>query len=79
MKNAVSWDVTPCGSCKNRRPSETSVFTRATRCNIQEDSILPLLTFFWIGSSVFVALENKFIQIVFIGDIVYSGCGLVGY
>jgi hypothetical protein len=31
MKNAVFWDVTPCGSCKNRRSSETSVLTRATR------------------------------------------------
>jgi hypothetical protein len=24
LKNAVFWDVTPCGSCENRRSSETS-------------------------------------------------------
>jgi hypothetical protein len=23
LKNAVFWDVTPCGSCKNRRIGET--------------------------------------------------------
>jgi hypothetical protein len=32
MKNAVFWDVTPCGSCKNRRFGELSVsFIRVTR------------------------------------------------
>jgi hypothetical protein len=54
MKNGVFWDVTPCGSCKNRRfggnkrhPDEggakfpeTSVLTRATWRNIPEHSIL---------------------------------------
>jgi hypothetical protein len=28
MKNAAFWDVTPCGSCKNRRFGGTSVLTR---------------------------------------------------
>jgi hypothetical protein len=53
MKNGVFWDVPPCGSCKNRRSqifvtlmkealsySETSVLTRGTRRNIQDDTIL---------------------------------------
>jgi hypothetical protein len=73
LKNAVFWDITPCGFCTNRRlggnyPTmirvtrigeqgtklavtitllmksihsfETSVLTRATRSDIQEDDIL---------------------------------------
>jgi hypothetical protein len=55
MKNAIFWDVTPCGSCKNLQrasvailvtlmmeaihSSETSVLIRATLRNIPEDSI----------------------------------------
>jgi hypothetical protein len=53
MRNAVFWDVTPCGSCKNGRSpilftlimealrsSETSVLTGATQRNILEEGIL---------------------------------------
>jgi hypothetical protein len=54
MKNGVFWDVTPCGSCKNRRfggtyealsSSETLVLTRATQRNILDDTILDLFSF----------------------------------
>jgi hypothetical protein len=32
MKNAVFWDVTPCGCCKNRRSEELSAsFMKVTR------------------------------------------------
>jgi hypothetical protein len=40
MKNAVIWDVAPCGSLKNRRFGGTSVLTRVTWRNIPEDGIL---------------------------------------
>jgi hypothetical protein len=40
MKNAVFWDVAPCGSCKNLPSSETSVLRRATLRNISEYDIL---------------------------------------
>jgi hypothetical protein len=33
-KNAIFWDVAPCGSCKNRRLGGTSVLSRATLRNI---------------------------------------------
>jgi hypothetical protein len=37
MKNGVFWDVTLCSSCKD--PSRNRL-TRATWCNIPEDTIL---------------------------------------
>jgi hypothetical protein len=46
MKNAVYWDVTQCGYCKNRISSKTSVLTRATKRNITVDGNLqPILIF----------------------------------
>jgi hypothetical protein len=40
IKNVIFWDVMSCGSCKNRRFRGTLVLTRATWCNIPEDSLL---------------------------------------
>jgi hypothetical protein len=40
MKNSIVWDVTPRGSCKDRRSSESSGFTRTTRRHIPQDGIL---------------------------------------
>jgi hypothetical protein len=40
LKNAVFWHVTPCGSCENRRCSETPVLTRTTQRQNPEDGIL---------------------------------------
>jgi hypothetical protein len=54
MNNAVFWDVTTCGSCKNRgsgpilvtlmmealRSFDSLVLTRATRHKIPEDDII---------------------------------------
>jgi hypothetical protein len=40
MKNGVFWDVTPRGSCNNRRFGGMSVFPKATWHNILEDGIL---------------------------------------
>jgi hypothetical protein len=39
-KNAAFWDVTPCGSCKNRHFGGTSVLITAPLRKIPEDSIL---------------------------------------
>jgi hypothetical protein len=39
MKNAIFWDVMPCGSCKNQHFEGRSVFIRATGRNNPEDSI----------------------------------------
>jgi hypothetical protein len=64
LKNAVFWGVNPCGSCRNRcfggtqrlhHLPEMSVFTRVTRRNITEDSILQANT----GSIVVKALGYK--------------------
>jgi hypothetical protein len=53
MKNAVVWDVTPCGSCKDRLFGGTiSPIIRVARISdsivffSQRDSVASLLTFF---------------------------------
>jgi hypothetical protein len=39
-KNAVFWNVTPCGFGENRRSSETSVYIQPTLLLIPEDCII---------------------------------------
>jgi hypothetical protein len=39
MKNGVFWDVTPCGSCKNRRLA----FLRSLRRLLNTASVVPSL------------------------------------
>jgi hypothetical protein len=39
MKNGVLWDVTPCGSCKNRRTH--LVFLRSVRRLLVTTSVVP--------------------------------------
>jgi hypothetical protein len=51
MKNAVTWDVTPRGSCKKRRSSETPVLIRATQRNIPVDGIF---------NNLFISLKEMF-------------------
>jgi hypothetical protein len=48
MKNAVFWDIMPCGSCRNGRSSETSVLTRTTQHNISENGILHFNLCLWL-------------------------------
>jgi hypothetical protein len=42
MKNAIYWDVTLSGSCKNQYFRGKLVLTRATWRNISEDGILDI-------------------------------------
>jgi hypothetical protein len=45
MKNVVFWDVTPCGSCKNRRTlrRNTKVFLCSVRRLLVTASVVPVL------------------------------------
>jgi hypothetical protein len=45
MKNVVFWDVTPCGSCKNRRSGRTSGLHHVLVTANVVPSSLPLVTF----------------------------------
>jgi hypothetical protein len=45
MKNAVFWDVTSCGSCKNRYYSETSVLK-------EPKGVTPQKTEFYVVTAV---------------------------
>jgi hypothetical protein len=45
LRDAIYCDVMPCGCCKNRLSSETSVLTRLILSNIPEDGILPFLVY----------------------------------
>jgi hypothetical protein len=41
MKNGVFWDVTPCGSCKNRRFGGTYRILRSVRRLLVAASVVP--------------------------------------
>jgi hypothetical protein len=57
MKNGVSWDVTPCGSCKNRRSGGTyvvflrSVLRLLVTANVPSSPTLVALMMEALGSS----------------------------
>jgi hypothetical protein len=55
MKNAIFWDVTPCGSCKNRRSGGTYRFhhqdDKNQRANVPTSPILVTLMMEAIRSS----------------------------
>jgi hypothetical protein len=39
MKNGVFWDVTPCGSCKNRRFGGTNIRISSQRTSVASCSL----------------------------------------
>jgi hypothetical protein len=58
MKNAVFWDVTPCGSCKNRR------FGATYRLNIQSGKNQRAMNI--------VSNNNFMLQLLVTGNAVHS-------
>jgi hypothetical protein len=42
MKKDVFWDVTPCGSCTNRRFGGTLVFLRSVRRLLVTGNVVPI-------------------------------------
>jgi hypothetical protein len=63
MKNAVCWDITPCGSCKNRRFGgmcasiiwETRNKNRGTRNNVGNNYQQETGQYFFVGVSITIA------------------------
>jgi hypothetical protein len=56
MKNCVSWDVTPCGSCKNRRTQRVPV---ASYGYVPSSPILVTLMMEALSSSVTSVLTSS--------------------
>jgi hypothetical protein len=57
MKNGVFWDVTPCGSCKNRRSEELSAsFIRVTGIDELGTTLAVTRTAAWVGSYLRLSL-----------------------
>jgi hypothetical protein len=52
MKKGVFWDVTPCGSCKNRVSEEEIIFLRSVRRLLVAACVVP-------SSPILVTLMNE--------------------
>jgi hypothetical protein len=63
MKNAVSWDVTPCGSYKNRRFGGNLVFLRSVRrLLVQANVVLSSPILFTVVTKAMLSSETSVLR-----------------